>query len=422
MKKIIISAGMLLLSLVSFSQEKIFIEQSLVVNVEVPLRVFHRGEFVDNLSLNDFEVFENGIPQKVEALYLVKRRSIERSEEKKRFSPSVARNFFLMFEISEYTAKLNSALEYFVNNVIMPGDKVYLVSPLKSYRMKPDAFNVISREEIFGQLKKILRKDATQSSSEYRSIIRELTALARAIQAVLATGKIDGEINPQNPEIVVPKELDSIEGGSYAGLALDEQLVLYAGLLEKLDTLRSVEQLKLLDFARFLKGVEGQKYVYLFYEREFIPQIEPRLMGQFRDFFQNRPDVTQIISTISDFYTRDISFNLELVKQAYADSSISIHFLVYTKPEKKYLGVQLKEHSEDIFSAFKQMAQATGGFFESSANPQYLFRRAVEASENYYLLYYSPKNYVSDGKFREIKVRVKGKNYRVIHRGGYFAN
>lgn len=32
------------------------------------------------------------------------------------------------------------------------------------------------------------------------------------------------------------------------------------------------------------------------------------------------------------------------------------------------------------------------------------------------------KNYVPDGKFRKIKVRVKGQNYRVIHRAGYFAD
>jgi len=29
--------------------------------------------------------------------------------------------------------------------------------------------------------------------------------------------------------------------------------------------------------------------------------------------------------------------------------------------------------------------------------------------------------YQSDGQFREIKVRVKDKNYRVVHRLGYFA-
>lgn len=82
----------------------------------------------------------------------------------------------------------------------------------------------------------------------------------------------------------------------------------------------------------------------------------------------------------------------------------------------------MQERSDDIFSAFNEMARATGGFVESSARADYLFQRALEASENYYLLYYSPLNYETDGKFKEIKVRVKNKNYKVIYRLGYFAD
>jgi len=40
----------------------------------------------------------------------------------------------------------------------------------------------------------------------------------------------------------------------------------------------------------------------------------------------------------------------------------------------------------------------------------------VQASENYYLLYYKPQNFTADGKFKKIKVSVKGQKYKVIHR------
>jgi len=68
------------------------------------------------------------------------------------------------------------------------------------------------------------------------------------------------------------------------------------------------------------------------------------------------------------------------------------------------------------------MAQATGGLTESSANPTFAFKRAIEAFENYYLLYYTPANYTRDGKFKKIEVRVKNKNFTITHRAGYFAN
>jgi VWFA-related protein len=80
------------------------------------------------------------------------------------------------------------------------------------------------------------------------------------------------------------------------------------------------------------------------------------------------------------------------------------------------------DQSMQIFSAFNKMAQVTGGVTESSANISFSMEKAAQASENYYLLYYAPKDYRADGKFREIKVKVKGKNYRVTHRAGYIAD
>jgi len=84
--------------------------------------------------------------------------------------------------------------------------------------------------------------------------------------------------------------------------------------------------------------------------------------------------------------------------------------------------IAMVERSEDIFSAFNEISQATGGISDTSANADAAFKRAVDASENYYLIYYTPKDYKSDGKFHEIKVNIKGGGYRVLHRAGYIGN
>ncbi|MFC2158464.1 hypothetical protein ACFLT9_11565 [Acidobacteriota bacterium] len=121
------------------------------------------------------------------------------------------------------------------------------------------------------------------------------------------------------------------------------------------------------------------------------------------------------------------TFDVDNVKQAFADSSISSHFLYITKPPDESMELEkssdLKlDQSGPIFSAFREVAEATGGLVESSLNPEFAFKRAVDASENYYLLYYSPQNYTLDGKFKNIEIKIKGKNYRISHRAGYFAN
>ena len=58
MKKQVLILGILTLSLTFFAQE--LAHETIVVNVEVPVRVFKGGTFVDNLIIDDFEVYEDG--------------------------------------------------------------------------------------------------------------------------------------------------------------------------------------------------------------------------------------------------------------------------------------------------------------------------------------------------------------------------
>lgn len=414
MKKVLVFVFVSILCL-SVLPQQIFIEESLVINVEVPVRVYEGGKFVKNLTIDDFQVFEDGIPQKIEAVYLIKKKSIERREEKKRFVPQTSRNFFLFFEISDYNRRLGEAVDYFVQNVLLPGDNLFITSPLKTYRLKEIALESRSKEEIANELKGLLRKDTLVGSSEYNSIIRDLTQVTRALTAEIMGPEAykSDEATTSLYDMNIEKEGES---------KIEELLMLYAGNMSRLETLRDVDQLQLLDFAKFLKYKEGQKYVFLFYQREFLPRIDPKILGRYSGAYQDRPIIQMGFSDLTELLRRDISFNVDLIKQAYADSSVSIHFLFISTPAKHIYGIRMEEQSEDIYQAFKEMARATGGFVDSSANPAYLFQNALQASENYYLIYYFPKNYQQDGKFKKINVRVKNKDFKVTHRLGYFAN
>ena len=134
---------------------------------------------------------------------------------------------------------------------------------------------------------------------------------------------------------------------------------------------------------------------------------------------QDNPQRYHILSDLFEFFKRDINFDLGKIKAAFSDSSITNHFLYLTWTKQYALdvrqmiatveNVRMVEKSENIFSAFKELADTTGGIAVSSQNPSFLFKKAADASENYYLLYYSPKTYMADGKFRNIKIQVKGK-------------
>lgn len=404
MKKILIIT-VLALGLTLFAQE--ITHESLVINIEVPVRVFEGRKFVENLTMNDFEVFEDGVLQRLEAVYLIKGRTIERSEEMKKFFPQTSRHFYLFFEINDYTPRIGRAVDYFVENVMSPEDILTVVTPTKTYRMNPEIFNILPREQIKSQmesqLKGILRRDTLEGNSEYRNALRDLAGLAKAISSASSSQ-------------------DEFGAAEYQEADLELQIMMYGEILRKLEEMRRVDQKRLLDFSEYLKEKEGQKYVFLFYQREYIPQIEQRVLNQFMSLNQDRQDILHSLQELFTFYKREITFDVAKVKQAYANSSVSIHFLFFTDPQKHIPGIQMKEHSEDIFNAFMEIAKATGGLSESSSNAVFLFQNAVEASENYYLLYYSPKNFKKDGKFKEIKVILKDKDYKVLHRSGYFAD
>jgi len=143
-----------------------------------------------------------------------------------------------------------------------------------------------------------------------------------------------------------------------------------------------------------------------------------------------------LLEGIEDTYLielrKDVSFDTEKIRRIFSDSSISVNFLFVTnKPavvgdldvgRMKPLRVRFMDQSYSVFNAFREVSATTGGIADSSANALASFQKAATAVENYYLIYYSPKDYKPDGKFRKIEVNVKNKRYRITHRAGYFAD
>ena len=389
------------------------------LNIEVPVRVSVGGAFADDLTLEDFELFEDGRPQKIEAFYLVKKTIIERREETREFAPRTVRHFFLIFELGFYDAKILEALDYFVRTVLLPGDNLTIVTPMKTYRMKGELFGLVGRDRTYDQIVGLLRRDIEIGYSESREILSEMSNLAQVIASnVRARDTVadTGGASLIDPPVSVPVE------SPYQAAAIEMQLMNYSTLLDRLANLRVVDQTKLLDFAGHLKGLEGQKGVFFFYQRELLPKIDPRIVDQLSARYSQQPQITQSLETIFGLERRDVTINVDLVTRAYADASASVHFLHIARPAERPAGIRMEERSEDIFAPFLEMARATGGFADSTANIAGAMRAAVEASENYYLLYYTPAGYRADGRSRTIAVKAKAPGAKVSHRLGYIAD
>jgi hypothetical protein len=375
--------------------------------VEVQVHVSTGGRFMGDLALKDFGVLEDGRLQTASSLALVRGGKLVRWEGEETVPARLERSYTLLFQAVDWDPSLVEAIEYLFGSVLKAGDSMTLVTPVKPYYLQKDAVALKSRAELTKGMKDVLRKDILRGGGEYRDLINELKRLTRAISGV--TANFD-----ENMESDVTTET----GG---GFGLEMQIDRYRQALMKMEGIRLVDEAKLLSFAGSLKAVPGQKTVILFYQREYRPEINSATMNRLMSLYQENPDILLNLMDLFHFYKREKTFNANVVKKAFADAGIDFHFIFMEKKAQRVFGATMKEESEDIFPGFVEIARATGGTADNSRDPVLAFKHAADSSSDYYLLSYTPVAYSPDGGFRTIAVRVKGGNYAVSNRLGYYA-
>jgi hypothetical protein len=309
----------------------------------------------------------------------------------------------LFFSLYEPDPQVPKALAYFFQKVITPEDHLLVISPRAVYDLKKEVAAKIPAEKIVAELAKKLKKDILAGDAAYRSVLADLKRMA-------GVGGID-------QQMTVTAEMSDRERAETLGTGtVEEYLMKYRADVDQLERLRTIDEGKFLDFAMALKRTEGQKIVFYFYQKEFVPLLDIKTLAKYTE----SPFLQSLVSELSAILNQKSSFNMDRLKKTFADSSINVHFLYLTKNPA---GIPLSQISErqDIFSTFDEIAKATGGLTVHSANADYLMQRAAMAAENYYLLYYSPKDKKQDGRFRQIRVEIKTGSYRISHLAGYYA-
>jgi VWFA-related protein len=393
------------LAILAFLAPPAFSQERAPAAVSIAARVFDGGQFVSGLTRDDFEVVEGGVPQKVEALYEVNGNAIIRHEGESLTPPLTLRRFYLLFLMYEYNPKVSEALRYFFEHALLPDDTLEIQTPLKVYRLTPQAFAQRPRDVLANELDNIVKKDINQANFAYKGLIRDLRRFASAIEG----------LNP-----IAGGDEQSDASSSYFGLEF--LLNQYRDSLHKLEALRALDEPKIIAFAQALKKQEGRKCVFFIYQQEFRPELSSQEINTLIDNNQDNQNVLSQIHELFQVYHENISLDQKKIVEAFCDSAADVNFLFMTRTPERFGGVTMHEQSEDIFKIFAQVATATGGIAESTQNPAAEIRDALKDIEKYYLLVYAPVREAKAGDFNAVSVRVKGKSYRVLSRQGYIAN
>jgi len=408
MKKLMISMFIFLLCLLFLkpaNPQEEHVEK--VVSIEVPVRVLKGGTFISNLTIKDFDLYDDGVKQEIDAVYLVMESSVKKKElprtepaQKSPVQPDISRSFVLVFEVNRYTQKIAGTIDYFFKKVIKQGDSLIVMTPVKTYNLSKEALSRLPREECASQLKSKIKKDTVLGSAEYHRLNREILTI--------------------------------LSGLSHMSLDTEQQLERVHDMYKRWKDLRYMDEQNLLNFAEYLKQKQGQKHVFIFYQMDVLPQMSPKEMAIVSSVNQDKPNVLSLVQDLFSFFKKEVTFDEDKIQKAFSDSTIASHFIYLTDPSSYESDVTqmrssqgkvtFSEKSSDIFKAFSDLAHATGGISISSANALDSFQTAVEASENYYLVYFTPGNYKADNKFHKIEVRIREDGYKITHRAGYIAD
>ena len=388
---------------VTFQVEVNYVDVDAIVTDE-------NGNFVTGLTREDFEVFEDGKPQKVEMFSYVE----------------------LPVERPDRFALLGRPVSTDSRSNIRPFDgRVYIlvlddldISPLRTSPVKRSAREFVERHLGANDIAAVVhtsgRTDATQDFTSDPQLLlaaidkfvgrrlqsAAVEALERHYQSQLSKGlgDRDYELTPDPTAVIkdaaAPVDIRDSEREHRA--------------VAVLDTLRNLGE--------FLSGVRGRrKAVLLFSEGLEMPvneiygtHVATDVVGAIKDA------ITAAARSNVNFFALDprglIGMTTEFIELAGSGApevaggafgSLNAHQGMLTD-------IRVSQDS------LRTLAEQTGGFAAVNTNDLgSAFERIVDANSRYYVLGYYPPTSARDGRFHNIEVRTKRPGLRVSARRGY---
>ena len=385
---------------VTFQVEVNYVDVDAIVTDE-------QGNFVAGLTRDDFEVFEDGKPQKVEMFSYVE------------LPVEPADRFLVLNRPVSTDARSNRrAFEGRVYVLVMDDLDI---SPLRTSLVKKSAREFVERHLGANDLAAVVytsgRTDATQDFTGDRELL--LAAIDKFVGRRIRSAAVEALERHYHKELTkLDRPDDYVESGSGikdAAAPFDiRDLEREQRTLAVLDTLKNLGE--------FMSGVRGRrKAVLLFSEGLEMPMSEiygihtpTDVVGAIKDA------ITAAARSNVNFFTLDprgligmTSDYIELSGSAAPNVAMGVFG---SRNAQQGLLTEMKLSQDSL----RTLAEETGGFAAVNQNTlSNAFTRIADANSRYYVLGYYPPKHERDGRFHKIEVRAKRPGLRVSARKGY---
>ena len=393
-------------------QEQETVQESVkVVNVEVPVRVFYKGKPVDNLTRDDFKLYEDGKLQEING-FIIKRNKIKfqeiglQVEEKKTYLP---RYFVLVFRVTEYNKSMKQGLAHVFDNILREQDELRVF--------------VNNKALYFAKLS--AKQDCQQKID--RVLMGESKTARQRLQTYLKN--LEQQVDMTKFKMLLR---DSSRGGSSP--SQERKMYLKQFFQRYLQIWREFKKRYLIpdldhyyNFAKHLEGIKKEKWVINFYQMELFPQIS--ISGEARriikDFITEmrlsaNPD-DKAFARILDKMLQDIDRELNVVNEFPTEAISKIFYKVGATFHSIFMRSTLrivsrdynyKRVSSDIENSLREITKTTGGTLVATNNLEKAMDTIQEKENVYYLLTYAPDDPDKNGK---LKIKVNKKKHKVIY-------
>jgi VWFA-related protein len=404
-----------------------------------------RGQPVKDLTASDFEVYEDGVPQRVSSFRLVTRGARPAPADAAQANAARGETPPAAPASSPARANPESAGEPPFGAVAIIFDRL---SPDARARAREAALSYLAAEgrahefvgiftidqslrvlQAFTNDRRLARHaieaTASQSSSSFASNTektRELSQRQAGLDRQIASGLSAAAGGGPN----------NAGGGASVGADIAEQKLaeMTARTLETFERLERDQQgyataYALLAVINSLRELAGRKALVFFSEGLSIP---PAVQGQFRAVVSNANRANVSIYAVDAAGLRAESPNAEAQREIESLGARRIRQTATGLDDTSGQPmIRLLERNEDLLrlnphSGLGQLAEETGGTLISGTNnPGARLRQVDEDLHTYYALTYAPSNKEFDGRFRHVEVRLKRPGLNVQTRKGYYA-
>ncbi|MCK5221893.1 MAG: hypothetical protein KAR14_09965, partial [Candidatus Aminicenantes bacterium] len=392
------------------TDEKNIKETVSVLNIEVPVRVFYKGNPVDNLTKNDFSLIVNGRERDIIGFNIV-RKQIEvqklELEKEKEYPP---RYFVLAVNITNFAPEIKDGVKEVIDRIMRKNDAMLLFINnktllIRNFLSKTDAkekiFNIISTESILARKRMLL-------------YFKQLENEINLTKFRLTLKQSVGQRNPVDQKTQIYMISDFLRN----------YLVVWKDYKNKY----LIPDVKTyLMFSKHLQKIPVEKWVISFYQQELFPKIVMtgeimRIIQALIYKWQASTDAeTVIFSRVISKQVTEIRKELNVSKGFPTDEITKIFTKVGATFHSVFIGTRLASFSKDmeyrrissdLENNLRGLTRKTGGELVTSNNLKIAIDKIVKKRDIYYVLTYSPK----EGETLEkLKIKIHKRKHKLTY-------